>query len=282
MKEERKLSPAEKWENLTFADNFIFCKVMETSPDICREMLELLLDIKIERIEIPEAEKTMKVDYDSRGIRLDVYVKDESGRCFDIEVQTSVEKDLALAKRTRYYQGLMDVDSVFSGTKYKDLNETFVIFLCLGDTFDSGLPVYTFENVCKENPEIKMNDETRKIFFNAKKYDTMKSEKLKSFFKYLCGKEPSSGFSERISAIVKRIKMNARWRHEFMTWQEEVELQADLAAKKAYQEGFDDAAIETARNFLEMGLSPEQVAKGSTLPLEKVLELQKEASLVKV
>ncbi len=277
MQNKNELTPAEKWERLTFADNYIFCKVMETSPEICKEMLELLLNIKIDRIEIPEAEKSMKVDYDSRGIRLDAYVKDGTGRCFDIEVQTSVEKELALAKRTRYYQGLMDVDSVFSGTKYKDLNETYVIFLCLGDAFDFGLPIYTFENVCAENQKIKMNDGTHKIFFNAKKYDTMKSEELKSFFKYLCGKEPTSDFSEKLSAIVKRVKMNARWRHEFMTWQEEVELQADLAAKKAS----DERAIETAQNLLEMDISPEKIAKATSLPLEKVLELQKQPQTVK-
>ena len=102
----------------------------------------------------------------------------------------------------------MDVDSVFAGTKYKNLNETYVIFLCLGDAFGLGLPVYTFENTCTEDSEIKMNDGTHKIFFNAKKYDTMKSDELKSFFKYLCGKKPSSSFSEKISAIVERLKMH--------------------------------------------------------------------------
>ena len=96
----------------------------------------------------------------------------------------------------------------FAGTKYKDLNETYVIFLCLGDAFGGDLPVYTFENTCTEDSEIKMNDGTHKIFFNAKKYDTTKSEELKSFFKYLCGKEPSSSFSGKISAIVERLKMH--------------------------------------------------------------------------
>ena len=274
MQNEIKLSSAEKWEKLTFADNYIFCKVMETNPDVCKEMLELLLNIKIERIEIPKTEYTIKTDYDSRGIRLDVYVKDETGRCFDIEIQTSVEKELALAKRTRYYQGLMDVDSVFTGINYKNLNETYVIFLCLGDAFDFGLPVYTFENVCTENPKVKMNDGTHKIFFNAQKYDTMNSEELKSFFKYLCGKEPSSDFSEKLSAIVKRIKMNARWRHEFMTWQDEIEFQA----KKASEE----RAVETAQKMLDSNLgTPEQIASVTSLPLEKILELQKEAKLVK-
>ena len=275
--EKTNLTPAEKWERLTFADNYIFCKVMETNPDICKEMLELLLNIKIDRIEIPETERTMKADFNSKGIRLDVYVKDGTGRCFDIEIQTSVEKELSLPKRTRYYQGLMDVDSVLSGKKYKDLNETYVIFLCLGDAFGSGLPVYTFENVCIENPDVKMNDGTHKIFFNAEKYDTMKSEELKSFFKYLCGKKPTSSFSEKLSAIVERLKMNARWRHEFMTWQDEIEMQADLAAKKASEK----IRIETAKKMLEDNLSPQSVSKYTSLPLEKVLEMQKQFQTVK-
>ena len=41
----------------------------------------------------------------------------------------------------------------------------------------------------------------------------------------------------------------------------------------------DDKAIEDARNFLKEGDSPEKVARCIGLPLEKVLELQKEITL---
>ena len=110
------LTPLEKWERLTFADNFIFCKVLEDNPDVCKELLELLLDIKIERIEQPVSERYFKTDFDSRGIRFDVYVKDENGRSFDIEIQTSHNTNFA--KRARYYQGLIDVDNLQSGEDY--------------------------------------------------------------------------------------------------------------------------------------------------------------------
>ncbi len=271
------LSPAERWKRLTFSDNYIFCKVMETQPEICKKMLELLLGFKIEKIKIPETERTIKASLGSKGIRLDVYVKDNAGRIFDIEIQTSVAKNLALAKRARYYQGLMDVDSVFSGAKYHNLKETFVIFLCLGDAFGAGLPVYSFENVCAENPEIKMSDGTRKIFFNAKKYDTMQSEELRSFFKFLCGKKPESDFSDKISTIVKQIKMNPRWRHEYMFLQDEIDLRAELAA----EESAEETKLETARKMLEDNMSAELVSKYTSLPLEKVFELKRESQAVK-
>ncbi len=306
-KSKNQLTWLEKWNNLTFADNFIFCKVMESEPEICKEMLELLLNIKIDYIEILQSERAMKVNFDSKGIRLDVFVKEKNGRTFDIEVQTSVAKKLSLEKRSRYYQGLMDVDSVFSGENYSDLNESYVIFLCLGDAFGKGLPVYSFENICAENPEIKMNDGTHKIFFNATMYDTMKDEKLKSFFKYLCENESDSNFSQKISKIVNRVKLNARWRHEYMFWDQELKLQAELRAKEMAKDLAEDMAkdlaedmakdlaedmakqeveqrleqekFETARKLLEMNLLPEQIAKATNLPLEQVLEVKKQLKI---
>ena len=123
---EKELTPLEKWNSLTLANNFIFCKVLEENPDVCKELLEMLLDIKIDRIEQPKSEQTFKTDFDSRGIRLDVYVKDGTGRCFDIEIQTS--SYMQLAKRARYYQGLMDVDSIQFGQEYSALKDSYVIF----------------------------------------------------------------------------------------------------------------------------------------------------------
>ena len=34
---------AKKYEELTFHDDFMFCKVLETHPDLCRNLLELAL-----------------------------------------------------------------------------------------------------------------------------------------------------------------------------------------------------------------------------------------------
>lgn len=48
----------------------------------------------------------------------------------------------------------------------------------------------------------------------------------------------------------------------------------DIRVKR--QEAAEERAVETALNFLKMGLSPEQVAQGTCLPLETILELQEE------
>ncbi|WP_296014908.1 Rpn family recombination-promoting nuclease/putative transposase [uncultured Treponema sp.] len=242
MKEMHELTPAEKWEQATLADNFIFCKVMTANPDLCKELLELLLNIKIERIEIPVAERSFKVDYDSKGIRFDVYVKDGTGRCFDIEIQTTNRTNLA--KRARYYQGLMDVDSLVSGADYSELNESYVIFLCMEDAFGNGLPVYDFHQVCKQNSDILFNDGTHKVFFNASKYDKMPTESLREFFKFLNGLNAASDFTDQLEQKVRYAKANAQWRHKFMTWEQEMRIQVKEKSEQLAKEMAKDLAKE--------------------------------------
>ena len=308
----KELTPLEKWNSLTLANNFIFCKVLEENPDVCKELLEMLLDIKIDRIEQPKSEQTFKTDFDSRGIRLDVYVKDGTGRCFDIEIQTS--SYMRLEKRARYYQGLMDVDSIQFGQEYSALKDSYVIFLCLGDAFGHRLPVYTFRYRAEEDKNILMNDGTVNIFFNATMYDKMQSENLRSFFKYLCGKNSDDNFTDRLSALVERVKMNAQWRHRYMTIEQEIKLQVEARTKERLNELAKDMAkdmandiaqnmaqgiakdmaqdmaknmandmaqdiankktLETAKNLLKINISPEQIAMATGLSLEQVTSLK--------
>ena len=249
MKKENQLTPLEKWERLTFADNFIFCKVLNDNVDICKELLELLLEIKIEKIELPSAEYSLKTDFHSRGVRFDVYVKDGGGRSFDIEIQTA--HATSLAKRARYYQGLMDVDSVHTGMDYSKLKESYVIFLCMGDAFGKKIPRYTFRYICEEDGGLRMNDGTVNIFFNARMYDKMETEGLRSFFRFLCGMKPTSDFTDRLSALVERTKLSAQWRHSYMTWEQEMKYQARELAQELAPEIAREMAEDMAKDMAE-------------------------------
>lgn len=290
MKEMHELTPAEKWEQATLADNFIFCKVMTANPDLCKELLELLLNIKIERIEIPVAERSFKVDYDSKGIRFDVYVKDGTGRCFDIEIQTTNRTNLA--KRARYYQGLMDVDSLVSGADYSELNESYVIFLCMEDAFGSGLPVYDFHQVCKQNSDILFNDGTHKVFFNASKYDKMPTKGLREFFKFLNGLNAASDFTDQLEQKVRYAKTNAQWRHRFMTWEQEMRIQvkekSEQLAKTIAKEMVEDrvnamrADIEKEAKEMAKDLANEMVEDRVNAMRKDIEKEAKEMAVEKV
>ena len=124
------------WKELTIADNFIFCKVMQNER-LCRGVLETLLGIKVSRIDYLQTENPIENFYDSRGIRLDVYVKD-SGRIFNIEIQTGNYDDLIL--RARYYLSSSDVATTKRRTKFKDIRETYILFICKDDLSVKAFP----------------------------------------------------------------------------------------------------------------------------------------------
>ena len=72
-----------KFEELGFSDSFMFDRVME-DPELCRRVLETLLQIKLSELTIPQSEKELKFTKDGKAIRLDVYTKDSvSGAIYD-------------------------------------------------------------------------------------------------------------------------------------------------------------------------------------------------------
>ena len=91
---------AKSYDELTIQDNFIFQKIMRNKR-ICKQTLERLLNIDIKDISYPEEEKTIDVRLDSKSIRMDVYVNDDKGTIYNIEMQTSKDME-ELVKRTRY------------------------------------------------------------------------------------------------------------------------------------------------------------------------------------
>lgn len=82
-----------KYELLKFTDDFMFCKVLENNPDLCRELLEVILAIKINKVEHISKQKEIKVKSDGKGVRFDVYLEDSDNRVFDIEMQM-VKKEI--------------------------------------------------------------------------------------------------------------------------------------------------------------------------------------------
>ena len=261
------LTPEEKWENATIANNFIFYKVMRNNPDVCKELLEILLEMEIDHIEI-RSEETVEIDFGSKGIRLDVYAKNAS-QAFNLEMQSTDTKELP--ERARYYQGSIDVDCLKSGQIYKDLKDSYVIFICIPDVFGKGLARYSFENLCRENTSIRLNDRAYKYFFIASNCDKILNEKQKAFLKVVVGQQASDSFSKKIEELTQDAKHNTQWRHQYMEW----ERQRTYDFESGKEAGIEAKAVEDAIAFLKKGIPPETIAECIKLPLEKVLELQK-------
>ena len=297
------LTPEEKWERADLTDTFIFYKVMTENPDACRRLLETLLHIAIQKIEIL-GEESFGIDSDSKGIRLDVYAKDEK-RVFDVEMQVTDTKELP--ERARYYQGVMDVDQLKSGEPYRALKESHVIFICMKDIFKKGFARYTFENICLEDTKIKLEDRSVKHFFVAENYDKIKDDiELRAFLKMIETGKTEDTYTKQLERFIKKAKQNAQTRRLYMEWDRALNYARETGYDTGYGTGYDTGygtgydtgydsgydsgfgtglqkkAFDAAENLIRAGLgSIQQISEVTGLSVSEVEKIKDGLACVK-
>ena len=81
--EPKEQTAEERWNSAGIGNAFIFGKVMSANPDLLLELLQISLpEMEIVEILDPRQEEYLKSSYDARGVRLDITVRDVSGRVF--------------------------------------------------------------------------------------------------------------------------------------------------------------------------------------------------------
>ena len=268
-------------DELTFCDDYMFGAVMR-NPEICKSILETLLNIQIEKLEYPELQKSISTYYESKGVRLDVYVKD-SDKVFDIEIQNN--SGISLPKRMRYYQSMVDMDSLLKGQDYSELKESFIIFICQHDPFTEGLPCYTFKNLCIQDKNLELSDETTKIIFNSTAYDKEKNVDIRKFLKYIRTKVPTSNLTDKINNMVEEQKENDKFRTEYLSMNlhdRDITRKAfaegeALGIEKGISQGAEQKAIETAKKMILQSVGTlEQISSVTGLSVKDINKLKEE------
>ena len=271
-------------EELTFVDDYMFGFILQNEK-ICKELLERLLKIKIEKVVYPELQKSISPYYETKGVRLDVYVKD-SNRVFDIEIQNS--KNIDLPKRTRYYQSMIDIDSLLKGESYSELKESIIIFICTFDPFGENLPCYTFKNLCIENIQLELNDQAVKKIYNSTAYMRESDVEISAFLEYINTRTPTDDFTKKLSHLVEEAKLNNIFRDKYLT----MNIHDQDITKEAYEEGLSaglqqgiqqgeerglqQGKYETARNMLNRNLPIEIVCECTGLSKDVIEKIKKE------
>ncbi|UTC61515.1 Rpn family recombination-promoting nuclease/putative transposase [Treponema sp. OMZ 787] len=271
------------FDDLTIADDFMFCKIMQ-DEEICKTFLKLTLADKIGKISYLSSQNAISTGSEAKSIRLDILVKDETGKSYDIEMQAVNEHNLP--KRMRYYQAALDILFLDKGEHYSSLNDSYIIFLCLFDSVGKDIPLYTFENICLEDRKTLLNDGAKKIIINANAFKKAKDKNLSGFLEYVKTGKVTTDFAGRIEKMIEKLKNNEQARSEYRFisgfemdahhygrqegWKE--------GRKEGRQEGlaqgFKDGVMQTAKNLIDIGLSVENISKATGLSCGEIEKLK--------
>ena len=210
-------------KELTIKDNFMFGAVMMDEEN-CKGLLERVLQIKIDYVEISK-EKSIVYHPEYKGVRLDVYAKDENHTCYNVEMQ--VQKKSALGKRIRYYQSQMDMEMLLTGEDYAELPNTYVIFIYDFDPIGEGKYRYTFRTKCEELLGMNLEDGRTIVFLNTHgKNESEVPKELVTLLKYIredidgSEREFHDSYVERLQKFIHEIKSNRVMEERFMMFEE--------------------------------------------------------------
>ena len=274
------------WQDLTIQDDYMF-KLIMSRKGICKKMLEKILRISIDDLVYIEDEKSMKASYDSKGVRLDVYVKDDKHTVYNIEMQVRKPENEGLYKRTRYYQSMIDGDLLKAGVDYDELNPTYVIFICPFEPFHEGRHMYTFRNYCTEDKDIELQDGTVKLFLNTKGTMDDVEPDVKAFLEYVDGVMSPDEFVQEIDEAIRNVKTQESERVRYMTYTLKLKEERKIGHEAGFREGMEKGLqkgtqkgkLETALKMLRNGISMEIVLKCTNLPPSAIKEAAEKSGL---
>ena len=239
-------------------DDFMRCLFKDNIP-LAEFVLRIITNKQDLTITDFKTQKDMKRLAGARSICLDAYGTDSAGKKYDLEIQRQ-EKG-ADPHRARYHSSVMDIENLHSGQEFKELPDTYTIFITEKDFYGKGEPVYPVErinlvtgksfgdgeHILYVNGEYRSNSAIGKLMhdFNCTKADDMHFELMANRTRYL--KENPKGVQEMC---------------------------------KVMEEMRTESLKEVAKRMLADGiLTLEKIAEYAGLPLDEVKKLKTEQTI---
>lgn len=243
-------------------DNFMRCLFKDNVP-LAELVLRIITGKKDLVITSCATQQDMKRLAGARSICLDAYGTDSNNKKYDLEIQR--EDKGADPHRARYHSSVMDIENLDAGQEFKELPETYTIFITEKDLYGKGEPLYVIERMNLTTGE-NFEDGEHILYVNGEYRGDSELGKLMHDFNCQDAKDMNFAL---MAERTRYLKENPKGVEEMCKSMEDMRNEADLAARK-----------DIARSFILMGeLSYEKIAKGTELPIEEIEKLAEEGAL---
>ena len=260
------------------SSDFIF-KLVFNHKQLAKKLIEKILGISITTLTVLQSEKfVLNGKKDGKAVRLDIFAKDDEGRGYDIEMQSSNDPNDPLPLRARYYVSMLDQEAINKGEHYRELKQTFVIFICNFALFGGKRRMYTFNFRCNEDTSIKLNDNSTIVFLCSKgKSNSGVDKDIVSFLDYISDdSQIKSDFVKEIDERVSQLNQNPDEQGGINMYEWAFQERSD----RARAEGRAEGQVELIINMIKENVPFELIAKCSKLTVEKVRQIAKEHNLL--
>jgi hypothetical protein len=136
-------------DDMSLFDDDLMSLVFDANIEATELLLKIILkqeDIKV--ISVTGQRELENPIVNGRNIRLDIFAEDSTGRFMDVEVQRSDEG--THFRRARFHSSMLDVRMLKAGQRFKEMMDSYVVFITENDVIGSGRPLYHVERLIEE------------------------------------------------------------------------------------------------------------------------------------
>ena len=275
-------SKTKRAEEMVFTDSLMFRYVMR-DKGLCRQVLEKVVGLKgIRDIKFLDTERSMMADIDAKGVRLDVYMKDDKEQIYTIEMQAYREK--TLGKRIRYYQSVSDIELLDVGEQYQNLHRHLIIFFCNYKPFEGRDECrYEFHTLCINAPGLELGDEVRRIVISSAGDFSKEDEDVQAFLKYMNGIKVENALVDNLDEAVQKGRYSRELRRQYMYLKDYARLMAEDMAEdmaKDMAEGMAKDMAEGMAKDMAEGMAKD-MAEGMAKDMAKDMVMEKKKEIVR-
>ena len=271
-------------DNLTLFDDVLMSKVFDENIEAAKLLLRLILERDdIEVLWVKGQEELKNPVVGGRNIRLDIRAVLGDGRQVNVEVQR--KRKGSHVRRARFHSSMLDSRMLKKNEKFRNLKDSYVIFICEHDKFGKGLPVYHVDRYIRETGEL-FEDGSHIIYVNGMYrgkdsigqlvHDFKCKNAAEMHYKELAGgvrhfKETEEGREDMCEAVKRYGKEQARIAAEAAT--AAAMKKAEIAMKKAAEAATMKSKIATiCENILSLrkntGMTLEQAMDALSVSVE--------------
>ena len=241
-------------DQLTLFDDDLMSRVFDGNITATELILRIIMGEEVKVLKVNSQNTLKNPEIGGRNIVLDVRALDVNGREINIEVQGNAEG--AHVKRARFHSAMIDSRSLKAGQDFKEMKDSYVIFIYKGDKFRQGLPIYHIDRYVEEK-EVPFGDGSHIIYVNG---SYIGDDEIGYLIRDFYQKNAKDIFYKELADGVKHFKENEEGR-EIMC--EAVEKYAKEYAKVCADEREFYANVKSVRNLMEnVGFSLEQALDG--------------------
>ncbi len=217
----------------------IFFSVVMRDKDAAEYVLRRCMnmpDLKILRSNTQQALRNII----GKSSTLDFIAQDSDGKIYNIEVQNSDSSSYFGAKRSRYYQSLIDSAFVEKGMDYDKLPEVYILFLTPFNPLEKNGHHKVVYNKHSDLDGVEWDNGVHEIYINSHEKD---GSELSEMMQYFITANPEDNRFGALSDAVNKQKTDSE---EVSFMCKEVEEYANERAKIAAEKAAAEAAEKAA------------------------------------